>query len=232
MASPLTFSILFQDEYRQQIGHGIFEMFQLTVFSWLLAMLIGITLAMMRMSANRILDGLIRTYVEYHRNVPVLVQLIIWYFGVPTLLPQSVQIWINQQQSESVFAIIAIGMCMGAYISEDLRSGIRSIPKSQLEASRALGMTYLAAFRLVVLPQALRIAMPPLVSTTVLLFKNTSLAMAIGIAELTYVTREIESQTFRTTEIYIVATTVYLAISLMIMGVGSAMQRRYRIPTR
>ncbi|MFP3570557.1 ABC transporter permease subunit, partial [Paraburkholderia sp. SIMBA_030] len=83
-----------------------------------------------------------------------------------------------------------------AYLSEDIRSGLRSIPHGQFEASRALGLNFLTAMRHVVLPQALRKAMPPMINHTVLLFKNTSLAMAIGAAELTYVTRQVENETF------------------------------------
>lgn len=106
--------------------------------------------------------------------------------------------WINRHAGEFIFATIAVGLTMSSYVSEDLRGGIRSIPKSQFEAARALGLSYLQSFRRVVLPQAVRIALPTLVNHTVLLFKNTSLAMAIGVAELTYVTREIESQSFKT----------------------------------
>ena len=127
---------------------------------------------------------------------------------------------------------IAIGLALSAYISEDLRGGIRSIPKSQIEAARALGLSYLQAFRRVVMPQAIRIALPTLINHTVLLFKNTSLAMAIGVSELTYVTREIESQTFKTVEVYLLATVLYLGISLLIMAGGAWLERRVAIPAR
>ncbi|EWS66118.1 Octopine transport system permease protein OccM [Hydrogenophaga sp. T4] len=139
---------------------------------------------------------------------------------------------LNAHHSEFVFAFIAVGLAMAAYMSEDLRGGIRSIPKSQIEAARALGLSYLKTSRLVVLPQAIRIAMPTLVSHTVLLFKNTSLAMTIGVAELTYATREIESQSFRTVEVYLFATAAYLLISLLIMAAGEWIERSLRIPTR
>ncbi|WP_211463619.1 amino acid ABC transporter permease [Collimonas silvisoli] len=232
MNSKLDFSVLLDAVYRHWIIDGIITMLQLTAFAWLLAMVLGTLLALIRMTQNRWAERAVSVYVEYHRNVPMLVQIFIWYFGVPTLLSPAVQHWINAQRSEFLFAFVAVGMCMAAYMSEDLRSGIRSIPKSQLEASRALGLSYLQAFRLIILPQAVRIALPTLISHTVLLFKNTSLAMAIGVAELTYATREIESQSFRTIEIYIVATSIYLAISLLIMAAGAGLQHRYRIKAR
>ncbi|HUG24651.1 amino acid ABC transporter permease [Piscinibacter sp.] len=225
-------SVLLRGDYPQLIAKGLVTMLELTAAAWLLAAIVGTLLALIRMAPGRAAQGFVAVYVEYHQNVPMLVQIFLWYFGIPTLLPPEWQQWINKHGSEFFFAFIAIGLAMGAYVSEGLRGGIRSIPKSQLEAARALGLTYLQSFRLVVLPQAVRIALPALVNYTVLLFKNTSLAMAVGVAELTYVTREIESQSFRTVEVYLFATIVYLGISLLIMAGGSLAERRLRIPGR
>jgi polar amino acid transport system permease protein len=225
-------SVLLRGEYPQLVAKGLATMLELTAAAWLLALVVGTLLALVRMAPNRAAQGFVAAYVEYHQNVPMLVQIFLWYFGIPTLLPMEWQQWINKHASEFFFAFIAIGLAMGAYVSEGLRGGIRSIPASQLEAARALGLTYLQSFRLVVLPQAVRIAMPTLVNYTVLLFKNTSLAMAVGVAELTYVTREIESQSFRTVEVYLFATVVYLGVSLLIMAGGAAFESRYRIKAR
>ena len=232
MATPLDFAVLLRDDYPKQIAHGLLTMLELTAVSWLLSMVIGIGLAAVRMSRSRWGQHGVALYVEYHQNVPMLAQIFLWYFGIPSLLPMATQQWINGHNSEFVFSAIAIGLCMAAYVSEDLRSGIRAIPNSQLEASRALGLNYLQATRFVVLPQAIRIAMPALVSHTVLLFKNTSLAMAIGVAELTYVTREIESSSFHTVEVYLFATAAYLAISVLIMFCGARLEQRLRVATR
>lgn len=232
METQLDFSILMRPDYLRMILEGLLTMFELTLLAWLLAMVVGVVLAVVRMTNNRLAQGLVAAYVEYHQNVPMLVQIFLWYFGVATLLPSAWQQWLNANHSEFVFAFIAVGLAMAAYMSEDLRGGIRSIPKSQIEAARALGLSYLKTSRLVVLPQAIRIAMPTLVSHTVLLFKNTSLAMTIGVAELTYATREIESQSFRTVEVYLFATAAYLLISLLIMAAGAWIERSLRIPTR
>lgn len=232
MTTGLDFSVLLRDEYPKWIFNGVVTMFELTALAWVLAIVIGTVLALMRMTNNRIATGFVTAYVEYHQNVPMLVQVFLWYFGIPALLPQGLQMWFNAHNSEFVFACIAIGLCTAAYISEDLRGGIRSIPGSQMEASRALGLNYLQASRLVVLPQAVRIALPTLVNHTVLLFKNSSLAMTIGVAELTYATREIESQSFKTVEVYLFSTMVYVFFSLLIMACGSAIEQRYRIKAR
>lgn len=228
----LDFSILLQGEYPRLIAAGVVTWLELAALSWLLAIALGTVLAVVRLSPNRWGQAAVAAYVEYHQSVPILVQVFLWYFGLPTLLPESVQMWFNKNNSEFVFAFIAIGLCMAAYMSEDLRGGIRSISKAQLEASRALGMTYLQACRKVILPQAARIALPPMISHTVLLVKNTSLAMTIGVVELTYVTREIESATFRTVEVYLFTTIAYLGVSLLIMAGGSALERHYRLKTR
>jgi polar amino acid transport system permease protein len=232
MDTQLDFSILMRPDYLGMILDGLLTMFELTLLAWVLAMVVGTVLAVVRMTNNRLAQGFVAAYVEYHQNVPMLVQIFLWYFGVATLLPGTWQQWLNAHHSEFVFAFIAVGLAMAAYMSEDLRGGIRSIPKSQIEAARALGLSYLKTSRLVVLPQAIRIAMPTLVSHTVLLFKNTSLAMTIGVAELTYATREIESQSFRTVEVYLFATAAYLLFSLLIMATGAWIERSLRIPTR
>lgn len=230
--AAIDFSILLQSENVTQIASGVGTMLQLTLFAWLLAMAVGTLLAFVRMSHIKWAQFMVAAYVEYHQNVPMLVQIFLWYFGIPALLPISVQQWINSGDSGFFFAFVAVGLAMAAYISEALRGGIRSIPSSQLEAARALGLGHAQAFRLVMLPQAFRIALPALVSHTVLLFKNTSLAMTIGVAELTYVAREIESQSFRTVEIYLLATGVYLTVSLLIMLTGAHLEARLRLRTR
>ena len=232
MGSKLDFSVLSRGEYPQWIWHGVLTMFELTLAAWLFAVVLGTVLAVIRMADSRVAKAFVASYVEYHQNVPMLVQIFLWYFGMPALLPRAAQQWLNGHNSEFLLAFIAIGLCMAAYVSEGLRGGIRSIPKSQLEAARAMGLSYLQASRLVVLPQALRIALPALVSHSVLLFKNTSLAMTIGVAELTYATREIESQSFKTIEVYLLSTVIYLGVSLLIMMAGAGLESRYRIRTR
>ena len=112
--------------------------------------------------------------------------MLFWYFGAPQILPQFIKDWLYSLNYEAASAVIALVLYTAAYMAEDIRSGIRSIPKEQLEASRALGLSFLQAMRLVVLPQSLRVTVPPLVSQTLSLWKNSSIAMVIGVAELMY----------------------------------------------
>ncbi len=224
----LNFSAVVTGQHGQMIVNGMVVSLELAVGAWILAMLIAFILVVIRLSKSRIAHCLVAAYVSYHRNVPTLIQLMIWYFAIPTLLPDSVQDTLNNYDTEFLFSLMALGVCQGAYFSEDIRSGLRAIPAGQTEAARAIGMGYLQAMRLVILPQAIRNALPSLINHTVLLFKNTSLAMVIGVAELTYVTRDIENQTFRTFESYLVASAGYLVFSLLLMGAGAMLARRFQ----
>ncbi|CAB3908387.1 amino acid ABC transporter permease [Achromobacter animicus] len=222
------FSAIFQGEYPDWLLRGLITTLALAGLSWILAFFVGSLLAVIRLTGSPVANGLVATYVAFHRNVPMLVHIMFWYFGVPALLPFAVTDWLNSHGSEFILSCIAIGLVMSAYVCEDLRSAVRGIPAGQVEAARALGLSFLKTMRKVVLPQAFRIAIPPLLNQTLLLLKNTSLAMAIGVTELTAAAREIENNTFRTFEAYAVVTVIYLVLSFLIMGGGAMLQRRYR----
>jgi polar amino acid transport system permease protein len=183
-------------------------------------------LLVIRLMPSRIAERAVRVYVSYHSNVPTLVQLMIWYFGIFSLLPSAFQSWLSEHYAEATFAIIGLGLCQAAYFSEDLRSGLRSVVAGQEEAARALGHGYIGTMRYVLLPQAFSNALPALVNHTVSLFKNSTLAIAIGAAELTHAVKEVENQSFRTFETFLIATIVYLTCSLILMGIGAWLGQR------
>lgn len=219
-------AILLNPEFSRMLAHGVFLTFVIFAASWLLAMSLGVLLLAVRMLPGRVAEPLVAAYVSYHRNVPTLVQLMLWYFGISSLLPNGMQEWIADHNGEALFAVTALGLCQAAYFSEDLRSGLRAVPKGQWEAARALGHSFTGAMAWVLMPQAVRNAMPALVNHTVSLFKNSSLAMAIGVAELTHAVKEVENQSFRTFEVYLIATVLYLACSLLLMWLGDRLERR------
>lgn len=219
-------AILGNPEYAAMLWHGV--QFTAIVFlgSWLLAMSLGIILLVVRQIPGPIADRLVSAYVSYHRNVPTLVQLMLWYFGVAALLPTALQFWLTDHNGGVIFAVIALGLVQAAYFSEDLRSGLRSIPDGQAEAAKALGHGHVSSMRYVMMPQAIRNALPALINHTVSLFKNSSLAMAIGVAELTHAVQEVQNLSFRVFEAYTIATVLYLAFSLVLMAIGAALQAR------
>ena len=224
-------AILSNPEFAKMLWKGLQMTFVVAVGSWLLAMSLAVVLLVLRLTKVRVAEAFVAVYVSYHRNVPTLVQLMLWYFGISSLLPKVVQGGLNAWGGEVLFAIIGLGLCQAAYFSEDLRSGLRSIPLGQTEAARALGHGYVSAQRYILMPQAVRNALPALINHSVSLFKNSSLAMAIGVAELTHAVKEVENLSFRTFEVYLIATLAYLAVSLSIMAAGEAMIRRSQLAT-
>lgn len=224
-------AILLKPEFSAMLLKGLETTLWIAGGSWLLAMALALVLLVARLTPSRIAQRTVEAYVSYHRNVPTLVQMMLWYFGIASLLPAGVQTWLSDHSAEALFAVVSLGLCQAAYFSEDLRSGFRAVPPGQNEAARALGHGYIGAMRHVLMPQAVRNAIPALVNHSVSLFKNSSLAMAIGAAELTHVVKEIESQTFRAFESYLIATILYLAISLVIMAAGAWLGRRSALVT-
>jgi polar amino acid transport system permease protein len=232
MSINLNFGSLLAPPHAEHLWAGVKFTAMLTVSSWLLAVVLGVLLATLRSVGHKGLDRVVGAWVSYQQNVPLLAHLFLWYFGISAILPAAAQSWVNANNGELVFASIAIGLCMSAYFCEDIRSGLRAVSLGQQEAARSLGLSFVKSMRHVILPQAIRTAMPPLINHTVILFKNTSLAMALGAAELTYVVREIENQTFRTFEAYMLATAFYLTVSLGLMGLGALAARRMQVPAR
>lgn len=223
------FTSLLQGDYLTLFLGGIFVTLQLFFISGILAFLLGCVLMGIRLIPGNAGNMVVSTFVEYHRNVPSLVQLFVWYFGVPQLLPTSLQDWINGHGGEVIFAIIALTLNAAAYISEDLRSGFRSLPQGQTEASRALGISYVQTLRKILIPQAMTASAPSLVNQALVLFKSTALAMAIGAAEMMYITRQIEGETYMTFQTFAVASLFYLAGSWLIMALGALWQRRQEL---
>ncbi len=221
-------SLLDASQY-QLLASGMAVTLQLFLVSWVMAFTIAVTLVVVRATNLAPCRWLVDAYVEYHRNVPLLVQVLFWYFGMPELLPEDFRLWLYQHNAEMSLAAIALALGSAAYIAEDIRSGLRAIPGTQFEAARALGASYLQCMRFVIVPQAVRISIPPLVGRALLLFKNTSVAMAIGVMELTYQAREIENETYRTFATFGAATLMYLLGSFLIMLIGSRIYARYRL---
>ena len=224
-------AILQNPEYVSMIIHGIEMTFVIAIGSWLLAMTLALLLLALRFSPGRFGNAFVAAYVSYHRNVPTLVQLMLWYFGIFTLMPDWLTSWLASHNAEAIFAVIGLGLCQAAYFSEDLRSGLRSVGPGQMEAAKALGHGYLSAMRFVVMPQGVRNALPPLINHTVSLFKNSSLGIVIGASELTHAVKEIENLSFRTFEAYLIGTVLYLFFSLLIMAGGAYVTMRSD-PTR
>ncbi|MGM9425230.1 amino acid ABC transporter permease [Hydrogenophaga sp. MI9] len=220
-------SLLISGPYHDMLVKGLSLSFTLLGITLVLSLPLGLLIALLRLSPLAPLRALAWTYVEAIRNVPLLAHMLFWYFGAPELLPESTREWLYGQNFEAIAAVFALTLYTAAYMSEDMRSGIRAVPRVQFEAGRALGLGFLSAMRLVVLPQALRVTVPPLVSQTLNLWKNTSIATVIGTAELMYQAAKVETATFRSFEPFVFATVAYLSLSLLITVLGVWYQRSY-----
>jgi polar amino acid transport system permease protein len=214
----LDWTVITSGKYFGWLLSGFYTTVQLSVISITAAFFLGIVIAVMRMSRVSPIRWLAIGYLEFFRNTPLLVQIFFWYFGAYQILPQQVNDWLGKTDFEFTAAVIALTIYTSAFIAEDIRSGVRSIPKEQMEAARSFGFSYIGAMRYVILPQAIRIIVPPLINQFLNLTKNSSLAMTIGVAELTYQARQVESYTLRPYEPFLAATLVYLCISLAITG--------------
>lgn len=224
-------SVVLTGQYAQWIVDGIKLTIQLSVVSIALSFLMGLIVAVMRMSQMALIRGLAHGYLEFIRNTPLLVQFFFWYFGSFQILPTAVNDWLNARDFEFAAAVIALTIYTSAFIAEDIRSGIRSIPKEQMEAARSSGFSYIRSMLYIILPQAVRLTIPPLISQFLNLTKNSSLAMTIGVAELTYQARQVESYTFRGFEAFTAATLVYLVMSLVITGLVMLYDKKVLSPT-
>ncbi len=223
----LSFSILSDPETLNALLNGISVTLRLFIGALAGGFGIALLLTAINLIPARLVQALVKLFVEYHRNVPSVVQIMVWYFGMPEVLPRPIKLWINQGDTEFSFALIALSLNVSAYYYEDIRSGIRAIAGTQAEAARAVGLSAAQALRYVVLPQAVRIAVPPIVNRSIILFKDTSLAMVIGVTELTYQVKHIENATFQTFQIFTISTLIYLVISLLIALLGAQLARRF-----
>jgi polar amino acid transport system permease protein len=225
-------AVVMSGKYFEWLVSGLKVTLQLSLVGIVFSFLIGLLIAVMRMSHIKPVRWTALAYLEFFRNTPLLVQIFFWYFGSYKILPQVVNEWLTSTNFEFAAAVIALTIYTSAFIAEDIRSGVLSIPKEQMEAARSAGFTYLRAMQYIILPQAVRITVPPLVNQFLNLAKNSSLAMTIGVMELTYQARQVESYTFKGFEAFTAATLVYLAISVVITAVMHLYDRRVLNPQR
>jgi len=224
-------NLLQSGQYHDWLVQGFILSLQLLAASFVIALPLGVAIALMRTSNSRALRAAGAAIVEGIRNVPLLAHLLFWYFAFPELLPEPVKLALYDSNPEFICAVIALSLYAGVHMAEDIRSGIRAVPGAQMEAARSLGLGRFAAVRLVLLPQSIRIAVPPLLSQTVNLWKDTSVATVIGAAEMMYQAARVETATFRSVEAFTFATLAYLTVSLAISLAAQLYARRFPVRT-
>jgi polar amino acid transport system permease protein len=232
MSATFDLSLLLHGQYHDWLVNGFLLSLRLTAVTLVLALPLAMAIALLRLAPVAWLRGLGWLYVESIRNVPLLAHLLFWYFAAPELLPEPVKAWLYQGSVEFASAVVALTFYAAAYMAEDIRSGLRAVPQGQFDAGKALGLGFVPTMRFVILPQALRITVPPLLSQTLNLWKDTSIATVIGVAEMMYQAARVESASFRSVEAFAFATTAYLVVSLVLTAAAEAYQRTHPVRSR
>jgi len=217
----------------------------LTVWSGVLATLLAMLLLALRLSSLHLLQRCSAAYVTLFRNTPLAIQLLFWYFGGLHALPQDWRDWLNDEHvlgalhfpsAEVLVAVWSLSLFTAAFLCEEMRAGVRSLPAGQMEAARSQGFSHWQSLRLVILPQALRQAWQPLIGQYLNLMKNSPLTMSIAVGELMYQTNQVESYNLHAIEAYAVAAVLYLllglVLSILLQGVGKVLWRKGGLDAR
>ncbi len=212
---------------------GLRATLALSLAAWLLALALGTAVGVLRTWPGRVLPGLAAAYVEVFRNVPLLVQLFVWYFVLPELLPDAAGGAVKRM-NPAIQQFLASALCLGLFtsarIAEQVRAGIQSLPPGQRAAGLALGLTLPQTYRHVLLPMAFRIVVPPLTSELLNVFKNSAVCSTIGLLELAAQGRQLVDYTAQPYESFIAVTLLYLLLNAAAMLIMRRVERRTRVP--
>ena len=208
------------------ILQGLVVTLKLSAWVLALACLLGVLFGTVRWIGLRITEPICWLYVEFARNTPPVVQILFWYFSASYLLPGWLFVQLRDFGYEFGAAVLALAIYHGAFVAEVVRAGLNSVPMGQFDGARALGLGFLQSLWRIIMPQALRIALPPLVNESVSIIKNTSLAMAIGVAEMTYQYKHIDIFDFRGVEALAAVTLLYVMLCTLVAYLGLLLNTR------
>lgn len=227
-------------QYLHWLFNGLYTTITLSFWVAFFATALGFLLCIARLSNHAWLRWPVRCYLSVFRNTPLLVQLFFWYFGAAGLLPDGWMNWLNQHHSlhlglaqlqwpsfEFLAALWGLGLYSAAFIAEEFRSGVRAVASGQWDAAQALNFSPFQLWRYIIMPQATRNAFPALLGQYLNAIKNTSLTMAIGLAELSYATRQVETESLLAFQAFGIATLLYLLLISAVELLGLLLQHRY-----
>jgi len=219
--------------YGWMLLRGLAWTVSVSLVSWFLALGIGLVVGVLRTVPRRSMRLPAAVFVHCFRNTPLLVQLFLWYFVVPEVLPVA---WgdaikqMNPTTNQFLTVLACLTFYTAAKAAEQIRSGIDSVPASQRQAALALGLGTLESYRSVILPQALRIVIPPLTSDFLNVFKNSAVALTIGLMELTGQTRQLSEFSAHPFEAFIASTLIYMAVTYCVVATMRLIEERSRVP--
>ena len=225
-------AILVSPPYAEWLLEGLAMTVVLALSAWVIALVLGSLIGVARTLPYAPLRWFATTYVELFRNIPVLVQMFLWFFVLPELVPEGVGRWLKRDLPHPEFfsAMMCLGLYTASRVAEQVRSGIGSVPAGLSAAAQASGLSLFQTYRYILLPVGYRIIVPPMTSEFLGIFKNTSIALTIGVMEITASSRQIESYTFHGYEAFAAATALYLSIALVLLFLMRRIEARTRIP--
>jgi glutamate/aspartate transport system permease protein len=238
MKFDLDWMVFFQEipgggeRYIDLLISGVWWTLGVSACAWLIALVIGAVIGTIRTTQQPWLVRAGNAWVELFRNIPLLVQMFLWYFVIPEFIPP-LKSWVvkaDPAHAQFLSAVLCLGLFTSARVAEQVRAGIQSLPRGQRYAGMAVGLTVTQVYRFVLLPMAFRIVIPPLTSETMNLIKNSSIALTIGLAELTFRSREMGEYTFHFFEAFSAATLVYVVIAMTANRIMALVERRVAVP--
>jgi glutamate/aspartate transport system permease protein len=225
-------AVLITEPYLMWMIQGLLWTVLVSLAGWVLALLLGSVVGVARTVRLPAVRAIAAAYVEIFRNVPLLVQLFLWYFVLPELLPPAAGTWLKRDLPFAEFwtAVVSLGTYTACRVAEQLRAGIEAIAGGQARAGLATGLTTAQVYRYILLPIAYRIIVPALTSEFLNIFKNSSLALTIGLLELTSRSRQISEYTYQPIEVFTAATSLYCLIALIIAAAMRFVEKRSILP--
>jgi len=219
--------------YLHTLIRGAYWTLGVSALAWVIALVVGVVVGVFRTTRIAWLERVCAGYVELFRNVPLLVQMFLWYFVFPEVVPESLGNAIKQADPVwSTFwtATVCLGLFTSSRIAEQVRAGVTALPRGQNMAATALGLTRVQAYRYILLPMTARIIMPPLTSEALNLIKNSSIAFTIGLLEITGAARSMQEFSFQIFESFTAATILYLIINLVVVVLMRLIEKWISVP--
>lgn len=220
-----------QNTYVQTLLNGLVWTLATALLAWIMALLLGGLIGTLRTTAYRWVVSLCQAYVELFRNIPLLVQMFLWFFVLPELLPKAAGLWLKRlPHAPFVTAVVCLGFFTSARVAEQVRAGILALPRGQRQAGTALGLTLPQIYRYILLPMALRIILPPLTSEFLNIIKNSAVALTIGLVELTAAARSMQEFSFHVFEAFSAATILYIVINIIVVNGMRWLEKQVQVP--
>ena len=220
-----------QGSYFQTLMSGLMWTLSTALSAWIIALLLGAIIGTIRTTPSKWAVRLGNGYVELFRNIPLLVQMFLWYFVIPDILPSAIGGYIKQLPNAAfVTAVLCLGFFTSARVAEQVRAGINSLPRGQNMAGTAIGLTLPQTYRHILLPQAFRIIIPPLTSEFLNIIKNSAVALTIGLVELTARARSMQEFSFHVFEAFTAATIIYILVNVVVVNLMRFIEGRVRVP--